>query len=59
MFHKIQARGKSLLVICPAGEVLALCEALSPEGLGLLIETPLTVQELDELYGQFCRKYQG
>jgi hypothetical protein len=59
MFHKIQAGGKSLLVICPAGEVLALCEALSPEGLGLLIETPLTVQELDELFGQFCRKYQG
>ncbi len=59
LFHKIQARDKSLLVICPADEALALCDALSPEGLGLLIETPLSVQELDELYGLFCKKFQG
>lgn len=57
MFRKIQARGKSLLVICPADEVLALCDHLAPEGLGLLVDTPLTVQELDDLYDLFCRKY--
>jgi hypothetical protein len=59
MFRKIQASGKSLLVICPAGEVLALCDALSPQGLGLLVETPLSPPELDELYRLFCKKYKG
>ncbi len=59
MFRKIQARGKSLLVICPADEVLTLCDALSPEGLGVLIETPLSTLELDELYRLFCKRYTG
>ena len=57
MFSKIQSKGKSLLVICPAEEVLALCDQLSPEGLGVLIETPLSPHELDDLYAQFSRKY--
>jgi hypothetical protein len=57
MFRKIQAKGKSLLVICPAEEVLALAHQLSPEGLAILIESPLTPEELDDLYHQFCKKY--
>lgn len=57
MFRKIQARGKSLLVICPADEVLRLCDALSPEGLGILIETPMSSIELDDLYQQFYRQF--
>jgi hypothetical protein len=59
MFRKIQAKGKSLLVICPAEEVLTLCDELSPKGLGVLIETPLTSQELDELYEQVSKKFRG
>ncbi len=58
MFRKIQGKGKSLLVICPADEVLSLSDLLSPEGLAFLIETPLSSSELDDLYHQFCQRYQ-
>jgi hypothetical protein len=55
MFRTIQARGRSVLVFCPAGEVLDLCEALRPEGLAIMISTPLSPSQLDELFAEFCR----
>lgn len=57
MFRKIQQHGRSLLVFCPAEEVLALCDQLSPEGLAILIESPPPVQQLDEVYRALCAKY--
>lgn len=57
MFRKIQQRGRSLLVICPPEDVLALCEALRPEGLAILIDTLLAPDELDDLFAQLCRRY--
>jgi hypothetical protein len=57
MLHKIQERGKSLLIHCPAGEVLALCDALQPEGLAIYVDTVLSVDQLDALYEAFCRRY--
>ena len=57
MFRKIQAAGKSVLVICPCDEVLALCDALDPSALGLLVEGVATPAELDDLYAEFRRLY--
>jgi hypothetical protein len=57
MFREIQRRGRSVLIICPADEVLALCEALRPEGLAIMVDSPLTPAELDNLFAQFCRHY--
>jgi hypothetical protein len=57
MFREVQDRGRSVLVMCPAGEVLELCQVLRPEGLALSIDTPLPPEELDSLFAQFCRLY--
>jgi hypothetical protein len=57
MFVKIQQRTRSVLVICPAEEVLALCEALRPEGLAIWVDAPLTPDELDDLFARFCKLY--
>jgi hypothetical protein len=57
MLRKIQRRGRSLLVICPAEEVMSLCEALQPEGLAILVENPPAPAQLDDLYAQFCQYY--
>ncbi|MBN1581712.1 MAG: hypothetical protein JXA89_13490 [Anaerolineae bacterium] len=57
MFRKIQNSDRSLQVICPAQEVLTLCAELEPEGLALTVETPLTVAELDDLFGRFCARF--
>ncbi len=57
MFQKVQARGRSLLVITKPEEVLTLCDALRPEGLGILLETAPPPQELDALFESLCRKY--
>lgn len=57
MFRKIQRRGRSLLAVCPAGEVLALSEALRPEGLAILLDGALSPPELDALFTQFTRRY--
>jgi hypothetical protein len=53
LFRKVQARGRSLVVITPAAEVLALCEALAPEGLALIVDDPAGPEELDALFGEF------
>lgn len=57
MFRKIQNRGRSVVVNCPPGEVLALCDALRPEGLVILIDAPPPAVELDDLFAQLCRRY--
>jgi len=57
MFRKIQAAGKSVLVICPGDEVLDLCVALDPSALGILVEGVSSPAELDDLYTEFRRLY--
>jgi hypothetical protein len=57
MFQKVQAKGRSLLVICPPEEVLDLSAALKPEGLGILIDSPPAPQALDELFGALCKQH--
>jgi hypothetical protein len=59
MFRKIQARGRSVLVICPPAEVLALCDALRPEGLAILLDTVPPPGQLDDLFAHLCRRYGG
>jgi hypothetical protein len=57
MLRKVQASGRPVLVICPAREVLDLCDVLRPEGLGILLDESLTPAELDDLYGRLCRRF--
>jgi hypothetical protein len=57
MLHKIQRRGRSVLIICPAKEVLALCQALQPQGLAIWVDTALTPDALDALFARFCEIY--
>jgi hypothetical protein len=55
--RKIQQAGKPLQVVCPAEEVLALCQELRPEGLALLVEGVQSVQHLEALYQAFSKQY--
>jgi len=55
MFKQIQCKGRSLLVHCPAGEVLSICRQLRPEGLAVCIDEALRPDELDELHARFQR----
>ena len=57
MFRKVQDRGRSILPICPAEEVLELCEALKPEGLAIIVTGALTPGQLDDLFREFARRY--
>jgi hypothetical protein len=57
MFRKIQRHKKSVLIICPADEVLGICEALNPEGLAILVDTSLSPDEMDNLFARFCQVY--
>lgn len=57
MCRKIQAAGKSVILICPAGEVLEVCKALAPEGLALLVDTATNPDEAKALYRAVCRYY--
>ena len=57
MFRKIQDKGKSVLAVCPYYEVLDLCDALDPSALALLIEGDMRPDDLDDLYGEFCRRF--
>jgi hypothetical protein len=59
MFHRIQHRGRSLLIICPLDEVLDLCEELSPRGLGFLIDDSPRPEALDAVFARFCRNFAG
>jgi hypothetical protein len=55
MFRKIQKAGKSVLIWCPAKEVLALREQLAPEGLALWTGG-VPAAELADLYREFSRR---
>ena len=55
MFRKIQRRGRSVLAICPPDEVIALRDALQPEGLAIMLDVSPTPAELDALFEQFAR----
>ena len=54
---RFRRAGKSVLVICPADEVLELCDALDPHALAVLVEGVSTADELDDLYAAFRRRY--
>jgi len=57
MLRRIQSKGRSLLIFCPAQEVLTLAESLRPEGLAILIEQSPPPAELDALFSEFTRRY--
>lgn len=57
MLKQIQRKGRSLLINCPAGEVLSVCRQLQPEGLAVCIDESLRPDELDALYGCFLKMY--
>lgn len=57
MFRRIQDRRRALFIVCPAREVIALCEALRPEGLGLWVLDAGAPATLDALFDRFCRCY--
>jgi hypothetical protein len=57
MFKKIQERGKSLYVFCPADEVLEFSAALDPKGLAIVPGGGLKPEELDALFEAFCRRW--
>lgn len=57
MFRKIQARGRSLYIICPGHEALELCDALEPEGLGLWVCDAASPKELEDLFAAFCARF--
>jgi hypothetical protein len=57
MFQKVQRKGRSLLIICPAEEVMALCEALRPEGLALIVEDAPSPEALDALFATFAARF--
>ncbi|MDI6447432.1 hypothetical protein [Anaerobaca lacustris] len=57
MLRRIQGKGRSLLIFCPAEEVLTLAELLRPDGLAIFIEQSPAPVELDALFNQFKRRY--
>lgn len=57
MLRKIQAKGRSLLIFCPAEEVMELAGSLRPEGLAIFIEQPPAPDDLDALFAQFCGRF--
>ncbi len=57
MFQKIQASGRSVLAVCPADEVLELCDVLDPAALAIMVDHALSPAELDELYGAVRRRF--
>lgn len=59
MFKKVQAKGRSLLIITPPHEVIELCESLRPEGLAILLSGGVTPASLDDLYGELCKRFGG
>lgn len=59
MFRQIQDRGRAVYIFAPAGEVLALADALRPEGLALAVADTLTPAVLDQLAETFDRRYRA
>lgn len=56
MFRRIQARGKAVLVLCPAEEVLDLCARLEPAGLAVIVDES-DEGRLEQLDGAWTRRY--
>ena len=54
MFRKIQRRGRSVLVICPPHEAIALRDALRPEGLAVMLDSSPSEAELSAVFDQFA-----
>ncbi len=57
MFKKVRAAGRSLLINCQASEVMALCDALGPEGVAFWLDAPASPEELDAVAAQLRRRY--
>ena len=57
MFQKIQARGRSVLAVCPSGEIDALCDAVKPEGLCIMLADAPTPADLDALFERFRKRF--
>lgn len=57
MYRKIQAAGKSVQIVCPAEEVLALSRELKPEGVCYFASTSLPPAQLDQLFAEFERQF--
>lgn len=57
MFKRVQAAGRSLLVITPAAEVLDLCDALDPRGLAVWVLDGGSPEALDALFAAVRRKF--
>lgn len=57
MYKRILKAGKSVQVVCPAEDVLKVCDELPREGLCFLVSDAPSVKDLDDLYEAFCKKY--
>jgi hypothetical protein len=57
MFRKVQTKGRSLVIIVPIDEAVAVCEALSPKGLLLLLDHPTSVEHLEAVGQQIRGRY--
>ncbi len=55
MLRRIQQKRRSLLIFCPAEEVLEVTASLRPEGLAIFIEQSPPPAELDALFHRFTR----
>lgn len=49
MFRRIQERGRSVLIICPADEVMEIRRALRPKGLAIIVDGAQSADHLDAL----------
>lgn len=69
MFRRIQDKGRSLLILCPADDILALSQELRPEGLAVVVRghssemtsfqsllAPLPPDDLNDLFAAFCKR---
>jgi hypothetical protein len=56
-FKKVQAAGRSLLLIVQPDEVMPLCDALDPVGLAFLLDAVPPRAELDGLFQSLCNRY--
>lgn len=56
MFRKIQQKGRSVLIVAPAEEVMQLCDALNPRGLAFLVYDSPRQAITDAFYGM-CQRF--
>lgn len=53
MFRKVQAKGRSLFIMCPSAEAVEVRKALKPEGLALLA-TDAKAESIDAVFEAYC-----